>query len=137
MRYVIDASVAVKWFVWEAGTEEAQNLLDKLSFFYIPDLFLMEIDSILTKKVRRNELAIVDSFQKRRTFRQLPYKLVEYKEIEEFAFRLATEFSITLYDAAYLSIAIDYDAVFYTADKRLVKGMKHTPFSDHISELRY
>ncbi len=137
MRYVIDASVAVKWFIWEEGTEEAQYLLDKLSSFYVPDLFLMEIDSILTKKVRKNELTIPDAFQKRRVFRQLPYKLIAYKEIEEFAFRLATEFSITLYDAAYLSTAIDHDAVFYTADKRLVNGMENTPFGDNISQLKY
>lgn len=137
MKYVIDASVAIKWFVWEEGTEEAQKLLEELSFFYVPDLFLMEIDSILSKKVRRKELTISDSFEKRRIFRQLPYKLITYKELAEFSFRLATEFSITLYDATYLSTAIDYDAVFYTADKRLVNGMKNTPFSDHICQLRY
>lgn len=137
MKYVIDASVAVKWFVREEGTEEAHKLLDELSFFYAPDLFLMEIDSILTKKVRKNELAISDSFRKRRIFRQMPYKLIAYKEVEEFSFRLATEFSISLYDAAYLSTAIDYDAVFYTADKRLVNGMSNTPFDKHVKQLRY
>jgi predicted nucleic acid-binding protein len=137
VSYVIDASVAVKWFIWEEGTEEAQELLDQLITFYVPDLFLMEIDSILTKKVRRNELATSDAFQKRKIFRELPYKLIAYKQLDEFAFRLATEFPITMYDAAYLATAVDYDATLHTADKRLVNGMSNTPFSDHICRLKY
>ncbi len=134
---VVDASVAVKWFIWEEGTDEAQQLLDQLTSFYVPDIFLMEIDAILTKKVRRQELEIPDAFQKRRVFRQLPYKLVSYKQVAEFAFRLATEFPITLYDAVYLSTAIDYKATFYTADKRLANGMANTPFDEYIERLQY
>lgn len=137
MSYVIDASVAVKWFIWEEGTEESNKLLEQLTIFYVPDLFLMEIDSIITKKVRRNELTVSDAHQKRRTFRQLPYMLISYKQLEEFAFRLATEFSITLYEAAYLATAVDYDATFYTADKHLVNVMSNTPFSNHICRLEY
>lgn len=137
MNVVIDASVAVKWFIWEEGTEEAQKLLEQLKIFYAPDFFLMEIDSILTKKVRRNELTVSDAFQKRNMFRQLPYKLIMYKQLAEFAFHLATEFSVTLYDAAYLATAVDYDATFHTADKRLANGISGTPFGEHVRLLEY
>lgn len=134
---VIDASVAIKWFIWEEGTEEAQQLLDKLSFFLVPGLFLIEVDAILTKKVRKGELEIADAFQKRRMFRQLPYKLLPFDEIAEFAFRLSTEFPITLYDATYLATAVDHEGIFYTADKRLVNGMSDTPFAEYMQKLDY
>nr|WP_286670474.1 type II toxin-antitoxin system VapC family toxin [Fodinibius salsisoli] len=134
---VIDASVAIKWFIWEEGTDEALQLLEKLTSFYAPDIFLMEIDAILTKKVRMKELDIPDAFEKRKVFRQMPYRLIPYKQIAKFAFRLATEFPITLYDAAYLSIAIDYETTFYTADKRLANGMSNTPFDEYIERLGY
>lgn len=134
---VIDASVAIKWFIWEEGTEEAQQLLDKLSFFWVPGLFLIEVDAILTKKVRKGELEIADAFQKRRMFRQLPYKLIPFGEIAEFAFRLSTEFPITLYDATYLAAAVDHEGIFYTADKRLVNGMSDTPFDEYMMKLDY
>lgn len=130
--FVIDASVAVKWFIWERGTDKAHEVLDELIFFYAPDFFLMEIDSVLTKKVRTRELEIQEAFQKRNQFRKLPYKLINYSEIEEFAFQLATEFSITLYDAAYLATAIDHDATFHTADLRLSNGLSTTPFAKHV-----
>jgi predicted nucleic acid-binding protein len=134
---VIDASVAIKWFIWEEGTEEAQQLLDELRSFWVPDLFLIEIDAILTKKVRKGELDIADSFQKRRVFRQLPYKLIPFDEIVEFAFRLSTEFPITLYDATYLATAVDHKGTFYTADERLVNGMSNTPFDEYMKKLNY
>ncbi|NGP88495.1 type II toxin-antitoxin system VapC family toxin [Fodinibius halophilus] len=136
-NYVIDASVALKWFIWEEGTEEAHQLLDQLNFFWVPDLFLTEIDAILTKKVRRGELEVSDAFQKRKVFRQLPYKIIPFEEISEFAFHLSTAFPVTFFDATYLAVAVDYEAIFYTADKRLVKGMVDSPFEENIGGLNY
>ncbi|HLR31344.1 MAG TPA: type II toxin-antitoxin system VapC family toxin [Fodinibius sp.] len=129
---MIDASVAIKWFIWEEGTHHAHELLDELTSFYAPDFFLMEIDSALTKKVRIRDLEIKEAFHKRSQFRKLPYKLINYTEIEEFAFRLAAEFSVTLYDAAYLATAIDYNAKLHTADLRLSNGMANTPFAKYV-----
>ena len=137
MTPVIDASVAIKWFIWEEGTDAALQLLDRLASFYAPDLFLMEIDSVITKKVRQSEMDISEAFQKRRLFRQLPATLIAYEELDEFAFRLATEFSVTLYDATYIAIAVDYDVTFYTADIRLANGMANTPFDKHVEKLKY
>ncbi len=134
---VIDASVAIKWFIWEEGTEEAHQLLEELNFFWVPALFLMEVDAILSKKVLQGELEITDAFEKRRMFRQLPYMLVPYNEIAEFAFRLSTEFPITLYDAAYLATAVDHKGIFHTADKAVVNGMRNTPFGENIKLLEY
>lgn len=129
---VVDTSVAVKWFIREKGTEKALQILDQLTSFYAPEIFFVEIDSALSKKVRRRELSIKDAFEKRQKFRRLPVKLIPYKEIEEFAFRLATEFSITLYDATYLATAIDNEATLYTADRRLSNGLSTTPFAKYV-----
>lgn len=130
--FVIDASVAFKWFVWEEDSDQALKLLDQLEFFYVPDLFPLEINSILTKKVRKRELDIGEAMIKRETYKKLPYRLIEYDEIEEFAFRLATEFSITLFDAMYLATTVDYEAILYTADKKLFNGLANTPFSEYV-----
>lgn len=134
---VVDASVAIKWFMWEDGTEEALDLLDQISSFYVPDLFLIEIDAVLTKRVRKRAMRAAESHNKRAVFRQLPFRKIPYIEIEEFAFRLATEFPITLCDATYVAIAVDYDLKLYTADKRLYNGMSETPFNQHIEKIQY
>lgn len=135
--YVIDASIAIKCFFWEDGSEESLKLLDYLTSFYVPDLFLMEIDSVITKKVRRGELQADEAFGKKKQLRKLPFKLIPYEEIEDFAFELATTFPVTLYDACYLATAIDYEAVLYTADIRLYNGLSSTPFGKSVEKINY
>lgn len=130
-NFVIDASLAIKWLLWEDGTEEALEVLDRLHFFFAPDLFLMEIDSVLTKMVRKRELDAAEALVKYEQVRALPYRLISYRKIDRFAIQLATEFLITLYDATYLATAIDFDAVLYTADKKLVNGLSSTPFAKY------
>ena len=57
---VIDASVAVKWYVPEVYSEEALHLLAAREKgevqFHVPDLFASELGNILWKKVRRGVL---------------------------------------------------------------------------------
>jgi predicted nucleic acid-binding protein len=130
--FVIDASVAVKWFIPEKGTEQAHEVLEDLNFFYAPDIFLMEVDSVLTKKVRTRNISINEAFEKREQFRKLPFKLIDYEKIGEFAFRLSTEFAVTLYDAMYVATAIDYEAILHTADRRLSNGLSTTPFGKYV-----
>lgn len=136
-NFVIDCSVAIKSFFWEKGSDESLKLLNYINSFYVPDFFLMEIDSVITKKVRRRELQAEEALFKRRQLRQLPFKLIPYRDIEKFACELSTTFYITLYDASYLATAIDHEAKLYTADKRLFNGVSSTPFSEYIERIRY
>ena len=52
--FVVDASVAIKWVVDEAGTAEA--LLLRRHRLIAPDLLIAECANVLCKKVRRGEL---------------------------------------------------------------------------------
>ena len=53
---VVDASVAVKWVIPEAGAADALSLRRQAKLIS-PDLLLAECANILWKKVRRNELS--------------------------------------------------------------------------------
>ena len=55
--YVVDASVAAKWFFDEPLSDESARLLDPSHVLHVPDLFLIEIDSVLCKKIRRGEIS--------------------------------------------------------------------------------
>ena len=55
-RYVVDASVAVKWLVPEIHTQEAEQLLDPTHVLLAPDLLYAEVGNALWKRVRRREL---------------------------------------------------------------------------------
>lgn len=51
MRYVIDASVAVKWYLPEVFEQEASRLLNGRHELHVPELILPEIGSITRKMV--------------------------------------------------------------------------------------
>ena len=53
---VVDASVAVKWLVPEAGSLTAQALLAGLEKLAAPALIRVEVAAAVTRKVRLNEL---------------------------------------------------------------------------------
>src|SRR5207302_11151721 len=55
-RFVVDASVAIKWFVPEVHAASASRLLDPANALHAPDLIFPEVGNILWKKVRRGEL---------------------------------------------------------------------------------
>jgi predicted nucleic acid-binding protein len=55
-RFVIDASIAVKWVVEEPGTASALSLLNQ-GRLLAPELLVAECANILWKKVRRGELS--------------------------------------------------------------------------------
>ncbi|MDQ2800574.1 MAG: type II toxin-antitoxin system VapC family toxin, partial [Armatimonadota bacterium] len=60
---MVDASVAVKWFLPEVHDEAARRLLKNDHFvanqrLQIPDFFFAEVSNILWKKIRRQELSL-------------------------------------------------------------------------------
>lgn len=125
---VVDASVALKWFLKEEGTEKALRILDELTTFIAPDLIFREMDSVLTKRVRTGYLSLNEALSLKKKIREIPCKTISYDQIEALAFELASTMPVTLYDACYLAPAIDFGTVLYTSDRRLVRGLKNTPF---------
>ena len=59
--FVVDASVAVKWFVPEALSDEAVSFLDSPRELLAPDLLYPEAGNILWKKVGRGEIEARDA----------------------------------------------------------------------------
>lgn len=51
MVVVIDASVAVKWYVAEAWRNEARNVLASAAELIAPDIILTEVANALRRKV--------------------------------------------------------------------------------------
>jgi len=58
---VIEACVAIKWFLPEKNYKKAGEILTSCNLLYAPDLFQIEMDSIVTKKVRQRLIEPVDA----------------------------------------------------------------------------
>ncbi len=54
-QYVLDASIAIKWFIPEVYSDAARRLLASNHTFLVPDFFFPEVGNVLWKRVRRGE----------------------------------------------------------------------------------
>jgi len=128
MEYVIDASVAVKWFVPEPYSEKA----DQLSEEYLhqglrlsaPDLLVAEVGNTLWKRsVLRKELLVSEAQDSHADFLNLHLPLEPSSAIAEEALNLATREVHKVYDALYVVLAVKRGCQFITADETLINKL--------------
>ena len=129
MILVVDASVAVKWFVREDGQEAARALLGSNEPLVAPDLLVAEVGNILWKKVRLQE---IPPAQAQAAMVVLPHcfeRLVPAANLHERALSLALTLDHPLYDCLYLACAEAQNAPFVTADNRLIEITRKSTLS--------
>jgi predicted nucleic acid-binding protein len=117
---IIDASVAVKWFVREDGHEDALGLLDSGEELQAPDLILGEAANTAWKKHRRGELT---RDQAEAIAAALPHyftRIWPSRELTARALQLALDLDHPVYDGLYLACAEAAEATLVSADRRLI-----------------
>ncbi len=132
-RFVVDASVAVKWFVPEVHTSSAVRLVENAHDLLAPDLLIAEFGNILWKKVRMQELTPSDARQIAASFRRVPMTMEPTAGLLEAALELALRLDRTVYDSMYLALAIKTGAPMITADTRLFRTISASSLSQHIT----
>jgi len=121
-KKVIDASVIVKWFNDEPGSEEALALEKKHAageiILVIPELAFAEILNAL-----KWSGASVDDLEKAN--RLLWKHQLHIESLSEFllakAAQLSVEYNLTIYDAIYCALAVCNGCSVVTADKKILK----------------
>jgi predicted nucleic acid-binding protein len=133
---VVDTSVIVKWFVAEAGHEDAVRLLQGGESRLCPDIALVETANALRRKLRLNE---VSDGQMRDAIRRLPVYLknvVPSVGLLENACELAAKLDHSVYDCMFLALARqEGGAVLVTADGVFLKKCVAVGFDDSIRHL--
>ncbi len=128
---VIDASVAIKWVITEAGTEEANHLRATGTVFHAPGLIVPEIGNILWKKVVRRELTSAEAGLACRLLCFASIEIHDMQRHSSSALTMALALGHPVYDTTYLALAEALDIPMVTADRRLVNklsGMKAGAF---------
>jgi predicted nucleic acid-binding protein len=131
-RVVVDASVAVKWFVPEVHSELAARLLEADLIVSAPDLIGPELGNTLWKKVRRKEITPREATEILRTFPTLGVELYPSSTLLSSAFELAVALDRTVYDSVYLALSIALDGVLVTADRKFHAAVLESALSRHI-----
>jgi predicted nucleic acid-binding protein len=120
---VVDASVAIKLYLNEPLSAEAQALFaqlnDPATVFHVPDLFYVECANILWKQVQRGSCAAVIVPPSLRTLGQLRLRSTPTRDLFADAADLALAHGISAYDACYVALAQRLGGSLITADQKL------------------
>ena len=125
---VVDASVAVKWFVAEEHSDLALSVLRENELI-APDLLWPEFGNIIWKKVRRSELSEKDGRSILDLFLRAPIVSYSSAAMIAAALELGLETGRTVYDSLYVTLAAAECCKMITADKRLFNSLLATPYA--------
>lgn len=131
-RYVVDASVAVKWFLPEVHADAARSLLDGGHVLLIPDLIFPEVANILWKRVRRQEITDEEATATVQALGALPLQVSPSWPLVLLGLEIACRNQRTVYDSLYLALAVHENCPMVTADRKLYDAIRSGPLSPHI-----
>ena len=126
-RFVIDASVAIKWVVSEPGSVEAIRLAS--AELMAPELICAECANILWKKARRGELTAAAAQAAATVLEQSGIELRTMQSAIGVAVRTAISLDHPAYDSLYLALAAAEGCPFVTADENLVRKVTQSAIS--------
>jgi predicted nucleic acid-binding protein len=127
--YVLDASVAAKWFLpsGETLTDEAVALLRRFAAgrlgLLVPDLFWPEVGNIFWKAGRSGRMSMASAREAVSALSACGIRTTPSLPLLGHALEIATEFERTVYDAIYVALAVESNHSLVTADERLANAM--------------
>jgi predicted nucleic acid-binding protein len=128
--WVIDASVAVKWYVPEVHWQGAWRLLERQRagqvHFHVPGLFLAETGNILWKKRRTGELDRPEIRRIAGALAAVPKTVHPTGVLLPAALELADDLDRSVYDCLYLALAGALGCPLATADQKLYRALHAT-----------
>jgi predicted nucleic acid-binding protein len=116
---VVDASIGVKWFIREPGTESATQLLDiiwaRRDTFIVPELFFYEVFAVVSRKHRDTALWVREGLP---WLLDLPLHRVILNAELGAIMQEYTNRGLSGYDAAYVALAVQNEGRWITFDQR-------------------
>lgn len=136
MTFVVDASIAAKWFFPEEDSHLAEQLLVLDQPLYAPDLIIAEVTNVLWKHWRREG---VDNDNALQIILNLPaafQRLVTGTELTETAWHWSHTLDHPAYDCFYIACAEHVAGRMVTVDARLLAAVKGTDAGPLVCHLR-
>lgn len=133
--FIIDASVAIKWFIEEKDSSKAlllkENHINGKTILIAPDLLIYEVVNVILAsklfKAPEIERCLKDLYELEIDF------ISPSADIILCAAEFASAKQISLYDAAYLAVADELGVKLITADEKLYHTTKDLQCIDLLS----
>lgn len=134
MNLIVDANVAVKWYIPEPGWARAQSIGRFEGVLAAPGHALGEIGHVLVQRFKEGKL----SEQQLKLARITPpgtLLLIALGELFDLAMEIALQTGEAFYDALYVAAAVQYETVVATADAALIRKSRMSPWERFVMPL--
>ncbi len=131
-RFVVDASVAVKWYLPEIHDVPARRLLTGNKELLVPDLIFSEIGNILWKRIRSGQMLETEAIAVMESLGVLPLKVAPSWPLVLSGLAIVCQTQRTVYDSLYLALAVRENAVMATADEKFYNALQATPLKAYV-----
>jgi predicted nucleic acid-binding protein len=130
---VVDSSVIVALVTFEEYSEWASKSIQEHEYFHVLDLSFYEVANALNHKISEKFTSkdAAETFKQAEKMMTL-YSIHSFAEVTADALCKASELKITVYDAAFLSLADKLDTKFLTLDVKLAEKLEHTKYCSLI-----
>ena len=135
MRFVVDASVAVKWLVAEEDEDIADALAASGEELHAPRLMVSEVANALWRKARQGQFERTDAGTAMAALSDMPMRWNDDETVGADAVRLALALDHPVYDCMYLALAHRIGAKVVTADRRFANAVVPTEHGESVLTL--
>ena len=136
--YVVDASVALKWYVEEEDSDVAARLIETGADLHAPAHWAAEMANALWVRGRARAEPRLPPPIALRILNEIArggVRTLEVAPLLEDAWSIATTCDVTVYDALYVAAAERLDLPFVTADERLIRRLRGAPWAERCLSL--
>jgi len=130
--FIIDTSVAIKWYLPEIYQSEAHRFLDLVLDRHAPDFLHAEIGSVLLKKVRRREISVDECRAYLGQLSSIPLIPHEALPLRRVALEIGLQIGSSFHDGLFLALALQLGGRLVTADDKLCRKILGSPFDPWV-----
>jgi predicted nucleic acid-binding protein len=133
--FIVDASVAVKWFVAETDSVVADELSASRHRLLAPRLIMTEVANALGRKAIAGLMSAVEACD---YLRSLPYYLDDVLAVDDLiepTLHNAYKLRHPIYDLIYLEAARRLDTRMITSDRRFMAKIIGSEFARYVTPL--
>lgn len=125
--FVIDAGIAVKWFLTETHSDKARRLLEQYQRQVIeliaPDLLIAEATNVFWKRAARGDLTAQEAADNLQDLLAINLPVVTAASLAQRALSIAQTYNRSAYDCLYLALALERSCELVTGDERLFNAI--------------
>ena len=116
---VIDANIAIKWYVNQSGSIEANELAASNEILIAPELILAEAGNAFWLYVKNGMYSQASAHEAMAKLAHRLNEVIPLSDLIEQALAIAIKLNHSIYDCFYLALAEREKATLVTADRKL------------------